>query len=96
MKHHAAIAARAIHRFAIDQHLARGMFFQPSKDPDQGGLTAARSADDADKFAPVNLEVDIAQRFHFALRSRIALVKAPHFEHHLALPNACEAIAHRF
>ena len=61
LKHNTAIAAGAIHLFAIYQHLALRRFVDTLQNAEKCGFSAAACTDNADEFAVIDRKADIFQ-----------------------------------
>ncbi len=56
-----AVGARALHGISVDKDLAGCLRVQAGNQVEQSGLTAARGPDDAEKFARLNLKIDVVE-----------------------------------
>ncbi len=57
----APISTRTLEVAAVDRDRAAIGFFDAGDDPQQGGLAAARGADDRHQFMVIDMETDVAQ-----------------------------------
>ncbi len=94
LEHHAAVRARAVHRLAVEQHLARAGLVEPGQDPHQRGLAAARRADHAQQLAAVGAQPDPLERRDRAGVALEAPAQRLHVQDHRARIQPREARAH--
>ena len=73
LKHHAAVWAWFLNGGVVHARHTGRDWFKPTHDAQQGGFSAARGSDQADKFTFLNLQVDVLERMDGAT------VEAEHF-----------------
>ena len=76
LEHHgdAALGRRHdVDHAVVDQHMASGVLLQPRDDAQQGGLAAARRADEHHELAVGDVEIDALEGFEIAERLAHAL-----------------------
>ena len=59
LEHDRDLAARLEHRLAVEGDLAAGRLIEAGREPQRGGLAAARGADDAEEFAGPHVKAEI-------------------------------------
>src|SRR5699024_7461110 len=59
----AAFGTGSVDLPTIDERSSSGRFVEAGQDVHQGGLPAARGADDSDEFVLVDLQADVPERF---------------------------------
>src|SRR6185369_5047543 len=74
LKDHAAVDARAGHRFAINENLAGGRFQQTVAEIDKSGFAAAARSDNRYEFTIVNLQVNVVERQQPPAGSRLIVL----------------------
>jgi hypothetical protein len=67
LEHHAAVAAGAGHRLAVDRHLTGGRLLEAGDDAQQGRLAATGGAYQADELAVLDRDVDARERVDLAV-----------------------------
>jgi hypothetical protein len=95
LKDHAAIGAGAGDFLFVEDDGAGGGHFQAGEDADERGFTAAGWTYDADKFAAMDLEVDVVECLGLALAGGEYLAKLTNVEDDRALVDATKSIDNR-
>src|SRR5690606_22553653 len=68
--------------------------FQPGENADQGGFATTGRPDHTDEFPAMGFEMDIPEGGDRALGGLVGFVEALYLQHHLAVLEAGEALAH--
>src|ERR1700722_3072431 len=61
LKDEDAVGTGALHRLAVDQHLARGLLMQAGDQMKQGGFATTGRADDTNELPGVYVEIDVVK-----------------------------------
>src|SRR5258708_1013900 len=77
LKHHAAIGAGTIDRFAIDGDAALGRLEEACDCIEQGGFAAAGRSDDRNEFSGIDVDRSIANGFDRTLERVVAQAEIP-------------------
>jgi hypothetical protein len=85
LKHHAAVGARSVDRFAIDCNRAARRLEEPRNGIEQGGLAAARRPDDRDELPGLDTERDVADGFDLAVKRIVRKTEIPDVDESLWL-----------
>src|SRR5690606_20966413 len=94
LEHHAPLAAGTADLVVVQLHLAAGGGLQAGDYADQGRLAAAGGAEHTDGYPAVVFEVDVREGGDRPLGGGVGFVEALYLQHHLAVFQPSEPLAH--